>query len=133
MARETWAQSQVESYQRLKKCYLMPPCLALSIIRYGLRVKWVNTGKGVAPFPTSWYNSYRKGSLRVTLNCSCQLYLLFLQVQIFCLHSQMPKQFYFKQFGLALVRCLNVKTVLVHSFNAKKQFYFKQFRIAYKN
>ena len=25
MARETWDQSQVESYQRLKKWYLMPP------------------------------------------------------------------------------------------------------------
>ena len=28
-----------ESYQRLKKCYLMPPCLTLSIIRYRSRVK----------------------------------------------------------------------------------------------
>ena len=35
MARETWVQSQVESYQRLKKWYLMPPY----IIRYGSRVK----------------------------------------------------------------------------------------------
>ena len=25
-ARETWVQSQVKSYQRLKKWYLMPPC-----------------------------------------------------------------------------------------------------------
>ena len=38
-ARETWVQSQVESYQRLKKWYLMPPCLTLSIIRCGSRVK----------------------------------------------------------------------------------------------
>ena len=52
MARETWVQSQVESYQRLKKWYLMPPCLTLSIIRYGSRVKWGNPGKGVAPSPT---------------------------------------------------------------------------------
>ena len=35
MARETWVQSQIESYQRLKKWDLMPPCLILSIIRYG--------------------------------------------------------------------------------------------------
>ena len=28
MVRETWVQSQVESDQRLKKWYLMPPCLA---------------------------------------------------------------------------------------------------------
>ena len=39
IALETWVQSQVESYQRLKKWYLMPPCLTLSIIRYGSRVK----------------------------------------------------------------------------------------------
>ena len=52
MAREIWVQSQVESYQRLKKWYLMPPCLTLSIIRYGSRVKWSNPGKGVAPSPT---------------------------------------------------------------------------------
>ena len=52
MAREIWVQSQVESYQRLKKWYLMPPCLTLSIIRYGSRVKWSNPVKGVAPSPT---------------------------------------------------------------------------------
>ena len=45
MARETWVQSQVASYQRLKKWYLMPPCLTLSIVRYGSRVKWSNPGK----------------------------------------------------------------------------------------
>ena len=32
--RETWVQSQVESYQRLKKWYSMLPCLTLSIIKY---------------------------------------------------------------------------------------------------
>ena len=31
MAREIWVQSKVESYQRLKKWYLMLPCLTLSI------------------------------------------------------------------------------------------------------
>ena len=51
MARETWVQSQVESYQKLKKWYSMPPCLTLSIVRYGSRVKWSNPGKGVAPLP----------------------------------------------------------------------------------
>ena len=49
MARETWVQSQVESYQRLKKWYLMPPCLTLSIIRYGSRVKQSNPGKEQRP------------------------------------------------------------------------------------
>ena len=68
MARETWVQSQVESYQRLKKWYLMLPCLTLNIIRSGSRVMWSNLGKGVAPSPTPWCSSYRKGSLRVTLD-----------------------------------------------------------------
>ena len=54
MARETWVRSQVESYQRLKKWYLTPPCLTLSIIRFGSRVKWSNPGKGVVPSPTHW-------------------------------------------------------------------------------
>ena len=67
MARETWVQSQVESYQRLKNWYLMHPCLTLSIIRYGSRVKRGNLGKGVAPSPTPC-SSYRKGNLRVTLD-----------------------------------------------------------------
>ena len=54
----------------------MPLCLTLSIIRYGSRVKWSNPGKGVAPSPTSWCCNYQKGSLRVTLDYSRQLYLL---------------------------------------------------------
>ena len=49
MAQETWVQSQVESYQRLKKWYLMLPCLTLNIIRYRSKVKWSYPGKGVAP------------------------------------------------------------------------------------
>ena len=60
MAWETWVQSQVESYQRLKKWYLMPPCSTLSIIRYGSRVKWSNPGKGVAPSPTPWCSKQSK-------------------------------------------------------------------------
>ena len=81
MARETWVQSQVESYQWLKKWYLMPPCLTLTIIRYGLRVKWSNPGKGVAPSPTPWCSSYRKGRLRLTLDYGRQLYFTFYKVQ----------------------------------------------------
>ena len=39
MIRETWVQSPVASYQKLKKWYLIPPCLKLSNIRYISRVK----------------------------------------------------------------------------------------------
>ena len=49
MVLEIWVQSQVASYQRLLKWYLIPPCLTLSNIRSVLRVKWSNSGKGVAP------------------------------------------------------------------------------------
>ena len=76
MPQETWVQSQVASYQRLKKWYLIPPCLTPSIIRYVSRVTWVNPGKGVAPFSTPWWSSLGKGSLRVTLDYGHQLYLL---------------------------------------------------------
>ena len=48
MVWETWVQSQVESYLRLKKWYLMLPCVTFSIIRYVSMVKWSNPGKGVA-------------------------------------------------------------------------------------
>ena len=78
MAREIWVQSQVESYQSLKKWYLMPPCLTLSNIRYGSRLNWSNPEKGVANFPTPQCSSYWKGSLRVTLDYGHQLSLLFL-------------------------------------------------------
>ena len=74
MARETWVKSQVESYQGLKKWYLMPLWLTLSIIRYRSRVKWSNPRKGVAPPPTPWCGSYQKGILWVTLDYGRQLY-----------------------------------------------------------
>ena len=61
---------------KTQKWYLMPPCLTLSITRYGSRVKWSNPGKGVIPCPTPWCSSYRKGSLRVTLDYGRQLYLV---------------------------------------------------------
>ena len=63
MVRETRVQSQVESYQRLKKWYLVPPCLTLSVIRYRSRVKQSNKGNGVAPSPTPLCSSYWKARL----------------------------------------------------------------------
>ena len=44
---EIRVQFRTESYQRLKKWYLMSPCLTLSIIRYWSRAKWSNPGVGV--------------------------------------------------------------------------------------
>ena len=77
MVRKSRLQSQVVPCQRLKKCYLMPPCLTLSNIRYVLMVKWSNPETGVAPYPTSWCSSYWKGSLLVAFDYSRQLYLLY--------------------------------------------------------
>ena len=45
------------SHQRLKKWYLMLPCITLSITRYVSRVKWSNPEKGVAPSQTRRSNS----------------------------------------------------------------------------
>ena len=64
MVLETGVQFQAESYQRLKKWYLMPPCLTLNIIRYGSKVKWSNPGNGIAPSFTPWCSSSWKGCLR---------------------------------------------------------------------
>ena len=63
--REIGVKSHVESYQRLKKWYLIPPCLTLSIIRYVSRVKWIKSRKGVASYPTPRCSSYWKGALRL--------------------------------------------------------------------
>ena len=54
MVLETRVQSQVKSYQRLKKWYMIPPSLTVSIIRYRSRVKWNNPGNGVVPSRTPW-------------------------------------------------------------------------------
>ena len=76
MLQETRVQSQVESYQWLKKLYWMPLCLALSIIRHGSSLKWSNPGKGEAVSPSPWCSSYWKGSLWVTLDKGRLLYYL---------------------------------------------------------
>ena len=75
VAQQTRVQSQVESYQRLRKWYLMPPCLTLSIITHGSMVKWGSPGNGVAPSPTTRFSCYWKGSLRVTIDYSRLTYL----------------------------------------------------------
>ena len=94
MVRETWVQSQVALYQRLKKWYLIPPCLALSNIRYISRVKWSNPGEGVVPSPISRCSSYWKGRPRLhwslgeggtlfpgLLHFNLDLYLIMLSVK----------------------------------------------------
>ena len=75
-------QSSITGWVRLKKWYLMPPCLTLSIIRYGSRIKWSNLGKGVASSPILRYSSYCKGSLLVALNY-CQPTFIIWSIMLF--------------------------------------------------
>ena len=115
MVRDTWVQSQIASYQRLKKWYLIPPCLTLSNIRYVSRVKWSNLGKGVAPSPTHWCSSYWKGSLLVTLDYDRQLYLLTQSYRIgivFCTQSYLIQIILNKSIGPLLVLPLLVRVNL---------------------
>ena len=74
MVRETKVQSQVASYRKIKKWYLILPGLTLSIIRYLSRVKWSKPEKGLAPSPTHWCCSYWKGSLLVAFDYGRQIY-----------------------------------------------------------
>ena len=65
-----------------KKWYLMPPCLTLSIIRYGSRVKWSNPGKEVAPSPTPWCSKLsKKGAFGSP--STMVAYLLFFYIYIY--------------------------------------------------
>ena len=75
MARETWVQSQVESYHRLKKMVLDASLLNTQHYKVWIKGKVEPSREGVAPSPTSWCSSYRKGSLRVTLDYGRQLYI----------------------------------------------------------
>ena len=72
MAQKTGVQSQVESNQRLKKTFLIHPCLMFSIIRY---VSRVNPGEGVAPSRTLSCSNYWKGSFWVAFDYDRQLTL----------------------------------------------------------
>ena len=62
----------------------------LNTQHYKVRIKGKveRPGKGVAPFPTPWCSSYRKGSLRVTLDYGRQLYLLTTMPSIIVLVQQ---------------------------------------------
>ena len=73
MVQQTGVQSQVGSYQRFLKWYLMPPCLTPSIISYVSRAKWSNPGNVVATSSIPRCCSYWKGGLRASLDKGRQL------------------------------------------------------------
>ena len=58
---------------------MIPPCLALSNIRYVSRVKWSNPGEGVAPIPTPrWREASEKGAFWSSSNMLANLYICIL-------------------------------------------------------
>ena len=68
--KKVWVQSQVESYSKMvKDSKMVPDASLLNTQHYNVRIK----GKVRQSFPTHWCCSYRKGSLRVTLDFRRQL------------------------------------------------------------
>ena len=70
-------QSQVESYAKTQKMVLDASLLNTQHYKVRIKGKVEQSREGVAPTPTPWCSSYRKGSLRVTLNYGRQLYFTF--------------------------------------------------------
>ena len=69
-----------------------------------------NSGKWVVPFPTPWCNSYRKGSLSVTLDYGRQLYITIRNSSL-CICVWLCK--WLKMFSFVFSsRCLSVYTCL---------------------
>ena len=71
MVRETGVQSQIESYQRLKKWFLMAPC---STQHYKLQIKsrWSNPQKGIGSSHTPLSPSTMVGSLNLCCFFYCK-------------------------------------------------------------
>ena len=63
----------------------------LSTQHYKVRIKGKveQSRKGVAPSPTHWCSSYRKGSLRVTLDYGRQLY--YIKYKMYDLEKWLPQ------------------------------------------
>ena len=89
---ETGVQSLVESYQRLKKWYLIPPYLTLGIIRYISRVNWSNPRKKVVLSPPPQCSSNWKESLWIALNYGRPLYLIYIYIYIYSGQSKVLLQ-----------------------------------------
>ena len=91
---------------KTQKWYLMPPCLILNITRYGSRVKWSTPGKGVAPSPTPWCSSYRKGSLWITFDYGRQL-TLYIYIYIYIVYTHTHIVIVFSGCSLTVSRASN--------------------------
>ena len=78
MIRETWVQSQVVSYQRLLKWYLIPPCLTLSNRRWTYRgYGGAIRGKKERPPLHLSVVAIEKGAFWSPSSCGHQLYFYY--------------------------------------------------------
>ena len=76
MVRDTCVQSQVEVIPKTQKMVLDDSLLNTQHYKVRIKGKVEQSREGVAPSPTPWCSSYRKGSLRVTLDYGRQLLLI---------------------------------------------------------
>ena len=61
---------------------------------HNINILYIISREGVAPSPTPWCSSYRKGSLRVTLDYGRQLYFFlyiiyiytYIYIQVVCIY-----------------------------------------------
>ena len=115
MALWTGVQSQVKSYQRLKKWYLIPLFLTLSIIRLILGIKWSSPGEEVASSPTTQSSSYWKGIFWLPLTMVGNFTFFYVYIKIYIhiyIHIYMYIYIYiyiyiYKYFVICLKHCTN--------------------------
>ena len=83
MARETWVQSQVRVIPKTQKMVLDASLLNTQHYKERIKGKVEQSREGVAPSPTPSCSSYRKGSLRVSLDYGRQLYFTYIYIYYF--------------------------------------------------
>ena len=71
------------SYIKTQKMVLDASLLNTQRYKQRIKGKVEQSREGVAPSPTPWCSSYRKGSLQVTLDYGRQLYFLYSYICIF--------------------------------------------------
>ena len=81
MARETWVQSPGRVIPKTQKMVLDASLLNTQHYKVRIKGKVEQSREGVAPSPTPWCSSYRKGSLRVTLDYGRPLYFFINSLQ----------------------------------------------------
>ena len=92
MVWETGAQSQVESYQRLKKWYLMPTCFILGINKYVSRVRGALMGKEQRSFLRLGVVAIEKGGILSPVTTVEPLMYIYIYIYIKMKRSHLIKR-----------------------------------------